>query len=113
MKTGLFLLPSLAAVCYSAALPKEDNGNVLRRDSDDYTLTVFVTAAPVKATVVKSITQQNQGGVYVTVTRTLTTNAAGVKKTSTSKKATTTVRYGNTPVVTVYRTVTTAKPVTV
>ncbi|KAE9371839.1 hypothetical protein N431DRAFT_441798 [Stipitochalara longipes BDJ] len=112
MKTGLFLLPSLAAVCYSAALPKEDNGNVLKRDSDDYTLTVFVTASPPKATAVKSVTQQNQGGVYVTITKTLTTKPVTIKKT-TSKKATTTVRYGNTPVVTVYRTVTTAKPVTV
>jgi hypothetical protein len=114
MKTGLFLLPSLAAVCYSAALPIEDNGDVLKRDSDDYTLTVFVTAAPKATTVVKSITeQQNQGGTYLTITKTVTEHSGTVKKTTSSKKKiTTTVKNGNAPV-TVYKTITTAEPVTV
>ncbi|KAN0096815.1 hypothetical protein V8E51_015620 [Hyaloscypha variabilis] len=114
MKTGLFLLPSLAAVCYSAALPIEDNGDVLKRDSDDYTLTVFVTAAPKATTVVKSITeQQNQGGTYLTITKTVTEHSGTVKKTTSSKKkVTTTVKNGNAPV-TVYKTITTAEPVTV
>jgi hypothetical protein len=70
MKAGLFLLPSLAAVCYSAALPKDLNGNVLERDADDLTLTVTVTPSIPKV-MVNSIIDP---GIYVTVTKTLATN---------------------------------------
>lgn len=70
MKAGLFLLPSLAAVCYSAALPKDLNGNVLERDADDSALIVTVNPSASKITV-KSTTHP---GIYVTVTKTFTTN---------------------------------------
>jgi hypothetical protein len=58
MKAGLFLLPSLAAVCYSAALPKDLNRNVLERDADDSTLIVTVNPSASKVTV-KSTTPGN------------------------------------------------------
>jgi hypothetical protein len=107
MKAGLFLLPSLAAVCYSAALLERD-GDLLKRDSDDYTLTVYVTAA--KAT---PKTTANQG-VYVTITKTLTAGIT-VQKTTSSRKGTTTVFATPTKQITVYKTITdfVTKPTTV
>ena len=39
MKAGLLPLLYLAAVCWSAALPVERGGDVLNRDSEEYTET--------------------------------------------------------------------------
>jgi hypothetical protein len=98
MKAGLLLLLYLATVCWSAVLPVENGGDVLKRDSEDYTETVTVIAP--RPT---SKTTSNQGS-NVTVTVTETKSTSTVKKTSSSKKGTTTV-FGL-PTKPVYKTIT-------
>jgi hypothetical protein len=98
MKTGLLLLPSLAAIAYSAALPLADGEALNARDADDLTLTVYVTAASLTSSSVAPI---------ITLTKTVT--ASKKTTTSTSKKPTTTAA----PAVTVYKTITDILPSTV
>jgi hypothetical protein len=98
MKAGLLLLLYLATICWSAALPVEHGGDVLKRDSEDYTETVTVTAP--KPT---SKTSSNQGS-NVTVTVTETKSTSTVKKTTSLKQGTTTVL--GSPTKTVYKTTT-------
>jgi hypothetical protein len=70
VKVGHFILLSLAAVCWSAALPVERGGDVLKRDSEGYTATVTVIAPNPT-----SKNTSNQGSnVKVTVTETKSTS---------------------------------------
>jgi hypothetical protein len=98
MNAGLLLLLYLATICWSAALPVEHGGDVLKRDSEDYTETVTI-----KLPSPTSKTSSNQGrNVTVTVTETKSTST--VKKTTSTKKGTTTGL--GSPTKTVYKTIT-------
>jgi hypothetical protein len=98
MNAGLLLLLYLATICWSAALPVEHGGDVLKRDSEDYTETVTI-----KLPSPTSKTSSNQGST-VTITVTETQSTSTVKKTTSSKKGTTT-DFGS-PAKTVYKTIT-------
>jgi len=96
MKTAILLLPSLAAICYGAALPL----------TDDYTLTVTVTGTKTAA---RPASTAAPAGSAITLTKTVTAVRL-TTATSTSKRPATTAAP---PPVTVYKTITDILPSTV